>query len=80
MQYIKASKRPSIRFSTPTESLVYSLAPEEPVTKKQLIEIVTHWIKNHPEDGCGSTDSHKEVSSAVDALASSGWLRPTLFK
>ena len=59
--FVKAAKRPSTRFDTATESLVYSLMPEAPVSSKQMADIVLSWVKEHPDDGPSMEASGRSV-------------------
>lgn len=74
--YVKATKRPSTRFNSPVESLVYSLVPDSPVSARDLVDIVLGWVGQHPEDG--PIRGAREVHLAVDSLASAGWLKASL--
>ena len=74
--YIRATKRPSTRFNSPIESLVYSLAPNFPVTLNEIVDVVLRWVGQHPEDG-PIRDPH-EVRLAVENLTASGWFRTSL--
>jgi hypothetical protein len=76
IHYVKATKRPSIRFSSAIESVVYSLVPESPSTTTQIVGVVLNWLARHPEDG--PIRSAREIQLIVDNLVSAGWLRASL--
>lgn len=75
-RYVKAAKRPSTRFSSAIESVVYSLVPESPVTTNEIVGIVLDWLSHHPEDG--PMRGSREIHLVVENLVSAGWLRTSL--
>jgi hypothetical protein len=77
--FVKAAKRPSTRFDTATESLVYSLMPEAPVSSKQMADIVLSWVKEHPDDG-PIHGGVREISLAMENLLLRGWIQTSFLK
>lgn len=77
--FVKAAKRPSTRFDTPTESLIYSLMPEGPVSTRQMAEIVLSWVRKHPDDG-PVRGGAKEVAQCMENMLIRGWLQTSILK
>lgn len=77
--FVKAAKRPSTRFDTATESLVYSLMPEAPVSDQQMTEIVLSWIRRHPDDG-PVRGGAKEINLILENLLLRGWIQTSILR
>jgi hypothetical protein len=77
--FVKAAKRPSTRFDTATESLVYSLMPDAPVSAQQMAEIVLSWVKVHPDDG-PIHGGAKEINLAMENLLLRGWIQASILR
>lgn len=77
--FVKASKRPSTRFDTPTESLIYSLMPEGPISARQMADIVLSWVRKHPDDG-PIRGGAKEVAQCMENMLIRGWLQTSILR
>lgn len=77
--FVKAAKRPSTRFDTATESLVYSLMPEAPVSDQQMAEIVLSWVRRHPDDG-PIHGGVKEINLILENLLLRGWIQTSILR
>ena len=77
--FVTAAKRPSTRFDTATESLVYSLMPEAPVSDQQMTEIVLSWIRRHPDDG-PVRGGAKEINLILENLLLRGWIQTSILR
>jgi hypothetical protein len=77
--FVKAAKRPSTRFDTAIESLIYSLMPEGPVSARQMAEIVLSWVEVHPEDG-PIHGKAKQINLAMENLLIRGWIQTSILR
>ena len=74
IRYVKAARRPSIRFNNPTESIIYSLTPDTASTVQEIVDLVHARMEIHPEDG--ASQGVHELRLATQNLIAAGWLRP----